>query len=35
VVTIDSPDNKSLTLMCGENAESLSVIDTDQQFASK
>jgi hypothetical protein len=24
VVTIDSPDHKSLTLTCGENAESLS-----------
>jgi hypothetical protein len=24
VVTVDSPDHKSLTLTCGENAESLS-----------
>jgi hypothetical protein len=35
VFTIDSPDNKSLALICGENAESLAVIDTDQQFVSK
>jgi hypothetical protein len=27
VITIDSPDNKSLTLKCGENAESLAAID--------
>jgi hypothetical protein len=27
VITIDSPDNKSLTLKCGENADSLVAID--------
>jgi hypothetical protein len=27
VVTIDSPDHKSLALKCGENAESLAAID--------
>ena len=33
VVTIDSPDNKSLTLKCGENAESLAAIDANEQVA--
>lgn len=33
VVTIDSPDNKSLTLKCGENAESLAAIDANDQVA--
>jgi hypothetical protein len=33
--SIDSAENKSLTLKCGDYAESLSAVNTDQQFASK
>ena len=33
--SIDSSENKSLTLKCGEHAETLSAVDTNQQFASK
>jgi hypothetical protein len=32
---INSAEYKSLTLRCGDYAESLAVVDTDQQFASK
>jgi hypothetical protein len=41
VVTFDSPENKSLALTCGENAETLTAvdnlaaIDTDEQLADK
>jgi hypothetical protein len=35
VVHIDSTDNKTLSLQCGDYAEILSVVDTNQQFASK
>jgi hypothetical protein len=35
VVHVDSTDNKTLTLKCGDYAEILSVVDTEQQFASK
>ena len=31
---IDSAENRSLTLQCGAYAETLAVIDTEQQFAS-
>ena len=33
--SIDSAENKSLTLKCGGDAEKLSAVDTSQQFASK
>jgi hypothetical protein len=33
--SIDSAENKSLTLKCGDHAESLAAVDTEQQFASK
>ena len=33
--SIDSADNKSLTLKCGDYAEILSAVDTDHQVASK
>jgi hypothetical protein len=33
--SIDSAENKSLTLKCGDYAESLAVVDTDQQVASE
>ena len=33
--SIDSAENKSLTLKCGDYAESLSAVDTDRQVASK
>ena len=33
--SIDSTENKSLTLKCGDHAEKLSAVDTNQQFASK
>ena len=33
--SIDSTENKSLTLQCGDYAESLAVVDTDHQVASK
>jgi hypothetical protein len=33
--SIDSADNKSLTLKCGDYAESLAAVDTDHQVASK
>jgi hypothetical protein len=33
--SIDSAENKSLTLKCGNYAESLSAVATEQQFASK
>ena len=35
VVHVDSTDNKTLTLKCGDYAETLSVVDADQQVASK
>ena len=35
VVHVDSTDNKTLTLRCGDYAETLSVVDTEQQLASK
>jgi hypothetical protein len=35
VVHVDSTDNKTLSLQCGDYAEILSVVDTEQQFASK
>jgi hypothetical protein len=33
--SIDSAENKSLTLECGDRGEKLSAVDTNQQFASK
>jgi hypothetical protein len=33
--SIDTAENKSLTLKCGDYAESLAVVDTDQQVASE
>jgi len=33
--SIDSTENKSLTLKCGDHVEKLSAVDTNQQFASK
>jgi hypothetical protein len=33
--SIDSAENKSLTLKCGDYAEKLSAVDTNEQFASK
>ena len=33
--SIDSPDNKLLTLRCGDYAESLAAVDSDHQVASK
>jgi hypothetical protein len=33
--SIDSAENKSLTLKCGDYAESLSAVDSDHQIASK
>ena len=33
--SIDSAENKSLTLKCGDYAETLSAVDTEQQVASK
>ena len=33
--SIDSADHKSLTLKCGDYAESLAAVDTDHQVASK
>jgi hypothetical protein len=33
--SIDSAENKSLTLRCGDYAESLTAVDTDHQVASK
>ena len=33
--SIDSAENKSLTLKCGDYAEKLSAVDNSQQFASK
>ena len=33
--SIDSAENKSLTLKCGDYAEKLSAVDTNQQFVSK
>ena len=33
--SIDSAENKSLTLECGDRGEMLSAVDTNQQFASK
>jgi hypothetical protein len=35
VAHIDSAENKSLTLKCGDYAEKLSAVDTNEQFASK
>ena len=35
VVHVDSTDNKTLTLRCGDYAETLSVVDTEQQLATK
>jgi hypothetical protein len=35
VVHVDSTDNKTLTLRCGDYAEILSVVDAEQQVASK
>ena len=35
VVHVDSTDNKTLTLKCGDYAEILSVVDAEQQVASK
>jgi len=32
---IETPDNKSLTLRCGDYAESLAVVDADHQVASR
>jgi len=32
---IDSPDNKSLTLRCGDYAETLAAVDAENQLASK
>ena len=34
IVHIDSTDNETLNLQCGENAEKLSIIDTDSAVAS-
>jgi hypothetical protein len=34
VVHIDSTDNKTLSLQCGDFAETLSVVDTEQELAS-
>ena len=33
--SIDSSENESLTLKCGDHAENLASVDTNQQFASK
>src|SRR5215471_7342176 len=33
--SIDSPDNKSLTVKCADHGEKLSAVDTNQQFASE
>jgi len=33
--SIDSAENKSLTLQCGDRGEMLSAVDTNQQFASE
>ena len=33
--SIDSAENKSLTLRCGDYAETLAAVDTDHQVASK
>jgi len=33
--SIDSAENNSLTLQCGDRGEMLSAVDTNQQFASK
>jgi hypothetical protein len=33
--SIDSAENKSLTLRCGDYAETLAAVDTNQSFASK
>ena len=33
--SIDSVENKSLTIRCGDYAESLAAVDANQQFASK
>ena len=33
--SIDSTENKSLTLKCGDHVEKLSAVDTNQQLASK
>ena len=33
--SFDSSETKSLTLKCGDNAETLASVDTNQQFASK
>jgi hypothetical protein len=35
MVHVDSTDNKTLTLKCGDYAEILSVVDTEQALASK
>src|SRR6478752_2766093 len=35
VVHVDSTDNKTLTLKCGDHAENLAVVDTEQHLASK
>ena len=32
--SIDSPENKSLTLKCGDNAESLAMVNSNGQYAS-
>jgi hypothetical protein len=34
-VSIDSAENKSFTLKCGDYANALSVVDTNQEVASK
>ena len=34
IVHIDSTDNKTLNLLCGENAEKLTIVDTDSAVAS-
>lgn len=33
--SIDSPENKSLTLRCGDYAETLATVDTEHRLASK
>jgi len=33
VVNIDSPDNKSLSLQCGDSAQTLKIVDSDDLAA--
>ena len=34
ITSIDSVENKSLTLKCGEHAEALALLDSDTRYAS-